>query len=50
MCLCTGMLAPSKEETMAFDLSHQILQQQKAKAAIRNSSIGKEFKTVKFAL
>jgi hypothetical protein len=26
---------------MAYDLSGQILQQQKAKAAIRNSSIGK---------
>ncbi|MEZ4931256.1 MAG: GNAT family N-acetyltransferase [Saprospiraceae bacterium] len=25
MCLCTGMLAPSKEEEMAVDLSHMIL-------------------------
>ncbi|MEL6866344.1 MAG: GNAT family N-acetyltransferase, partial [Bacteroidota bacterium] len=25
LCLCTGMLAPSKKEVMSFDLSHQIL-------------------------
>lgn len=25
MCLCTAMLAPSKEESMAFDLSSQII-------------------------
>ena len=29
MCLCTGMLAPSKEESMKFDLSDQILNGQK---------------------
>ncbi len=27
MCLCTGMLAPSKEEEMAHSLSHLILQE-----------------------
>ena len=26
MCLCTGMLAPSKEESMSFDLSDLIMQ------------------------
>ena len=25
LCLCTGMLAPSKEESMKVDLSHQII-------------------------
>ena len=25
MCLCTGMLAPSQEEAMKLDLSHQIV-------------------------
>ena len=28
LCLCTAMLAPSKEEKMAFDLSNQIIVQQ----------------------
>jgi hypothetical protein len=50
MCLCTGMLAPSKneEEAMKYDLSHMVLN------GVSNSKFDKkdaekEFKTVRFA-
>ena len=57
MCLCTGMLAPSKNEElrMKIDLSHQIINNRKAepKPAIpivpKPVEDYKEFKTVRFA-
>ena len=57
MCLCTGMLAPSKNEElrMKIDLSHQIINNKKAepKPVIPISTKPvedyKEFKTVRFA-
>ena len=55
MCLCTGMLALSKneEEAMKFDLSSQIVNNfkpdNKADKATKASEDYKEFKTVRFA-
>ena len=57
MCLCTGMLAPSKNEElrMKIDLSHQIINNKKAEPkpviAITPKPVEdyKEFKTVRFA-
>ncbi len=55
VCLCTGMLAPSKEEEMQmkFNLSHLIVEnlpQKKAKNGQKSSpkEEHKEFKTVRF--
>ena len=57
MCLCTGMLAPSKNEEfrMKIDLSHQIINNKKAESkpaipiAPKPVEDYKEFKTVRFA-
>ncbi len=57
MCLCTGMLAPSKNEElrMKIDLSHQIINNKKAEPkpvipiAPKPVEDYKEFKTVRFA-
>ena len=57
MCLCTGMLAPSKNEDlrMKIDLSHQIINNKKAEPKPIMPLVQKpvedykEFKTVRFA-
>lgn len=57
MCLCTGMLAPSKNEElrMKIDLSHQIINNKKAEPKPIMPLVQKpvedykEFKTVRFA-
>lgn len=57
MCLCTGMLAPSKNEElrMKIDLTHQIINNKRAEAKPSNPVATKpveeykEFKTVRFA-
>jgi GNAT superfamily N-acetyltransferase len=50
MCLCTGMLAPSKneEEAMKYDLSHLVLNGKASKKEDKKEDY-KEFKTVRFA-
>jgi GNAT superfamily N-acetyltransferase len=50
MCLCTGMLAPSKneEEAMKLDLTHMILNSSTSSKSEKKEDY-KEFKTVRFA-
>lgn len=50
MCLCTGMLAPSKEEeeAMKHDLSHMVLNGVSS-SKVEKKEEQKEFKTVRFA-
>ena len=50
MCLCTGMLAPSKneEEAMKLDLTHMILNSSASSKSEKKEDY-KEFKTVRFA-
>lgn len=50
MCLCTGMLAPSKdeEEAMKLDLTHMILNSSTSSKSDKKEDY-KEFKTVRFA-
>jgi GNAT superfamily N-acetyltransferase len=50
MCLCTGMLAPSKEEeeAMKHDLSHMVINSSSSSKSEKKDSY-REFRTVRFA-